>query len=68
MLSPELFDIVELLVDRWAVNLRVGDRGAIVEQHSDRADEVAIPNPDSETPHHSGRSPLPGRTPHHAHR
>jgi len=36
VISPELFDIVELLVNMPEANLRAGDRGAIVEQHSDR--------------------------------
>jgi len=49
MISPELFDIVELLVDIPEANLRTGDRGAIVEQHSDRAYEVEFTNPDGET-------------------
>lgn len=49
MISPELFDIVELLVDMPEANLRAGDRGAIVEQHSERAYEVEFTNPEGET-------------------
>ncbi|MGB0562391.1 MAG: DUF4926 domain-containing protein [Spirulinaceae cyanobacterium] len=44
MNNPQLFDVIELLVDIAASGLRVGDRGAIVEQHSDRAYEVEFTN------------------------
>ncbi|MEL6384107.1 MAG: DUF4926 domain-containing protein [Cyanobacteria bacterium J06626_18] len=49
MISPELFDIVELLVDIPEANLRAGDRGAIVEQHTNKAFEVEFTNPNGET-------------------
>lgn len=35
MTEPELFDVIELLVDLPAFNLRVRERGAIVECFGD---------------------------------
>lgn len=49
MITPELFDIVELLVDVPGTKLRASDRGAIVDQHNDRAYEVEFTNSYGET-------------------
>ncbi|NMF83749.1 DUF4926 domain-containing protein [Nodosilinea sp. P-1105] len=49
MIHPELFDIVELLVDLPEFSLQVGDRGAIVEKHTDTAYEVEFTNAYGET-------------------
>ncbi|NEO85321.1 MAG: DUF4926 domain-containing protein [Spirulina sp. SIO3F2] len=58
MNNPQLCDVIELLVDIAVSGLRVGDclgqcaernRGAIVEQHSDRAYEVEFTNETGET-------------------
>jgi Domain of unknown function (DUF4926) len=48
-MKPELFDLVELLVDIPEFNLRAGDRGAVVEKHSDTAYEVELTNSYGET-------------------
>jgi Domain of unknown function (DUF4926) len=44
MIEPDLFDVVELLVDVPESNLRAGDRGSVVEKYSDRAYEVEFAN------------------------
>lgn len=49
MTQPELFDVVELMVDLPEQNLRSGMRGAIVEQYSESAYEVEFTNQDGET-------------------
>lgn len=49
MIKPDLFDVVELLVDIPELGRSAGDRGAIVEQYSDRASEVEFTNPEGET-------------------
>jgi hypothetical protein len=49
MIQPDLFDIVELLIDLPEFNLKVGDRGAIVEKHTDTAYEVEFTNAYGET-------------------
>lgn len=49
MIKPELLDIVELIVDLPHYNLRVGDRGTIVEQHTDTVYEVEFSNAYGET-------------------
>lgn len=49
MSQPELFDVIELLVNPSTSGLQVGDRGAIVEQYSDRAYEVEFTNSSGET-------------------
>jgi hypothetical protein len=49
MITPELFDIVELLVDVPDTKLRAGDRGAIVDKHSNKAYEVEFTNSYGET-------------------
>ena len=48
-MQPELFDIVELLSDIPKLNLKTGDRGAIVEKYSDRDYEIEFTNKDGET-------------------
>ena len=42
MTEPELFDVIELLVDLPAFNLRVGEGGAIVECLGDGKYEVVL--------------------------
>ncbi|MEB3281354.1 MAG: DUF4926 domain-containing protein [Lyngbya sp.] len=49
MINPDLFDVVELLVDISESGLQAGDSGAIVEKYSDRAYEVEFTNPEGET-------------------
>jgi hypothetical protein len=49
MIEPDLFDVVELLVDVPESNLRAGDRGAVVEKYSDQAYEVEFANSKGET-------------------
>ena len=49
MTSPELFDVVELLVDLPEHNLRVGVQGAIVECDRDDSYEIEFSNSDGET-------------------
>ena len=48
MNQPELFDIVELLVD-LSENLQTGVRGTIVERYGDDAYEVEFSDSDGET-------------------
>ena len=40
MIKPELFDVVELLVDLPQVNIKAGQLGTIVEKHNENAYEV----------------------------
>ena len=49
MTQPELFDVVELLVDLPKLNLRAGIQGAIVECYRDNEYEVEFSNSDGET-------------------
>ncbi|NEQ98080.1 MAG: DUF4926 domain-containing protein, partial [Cyanothece sp. SIO2G6] len=49
MIKPELLDIVELIVDLPKYNLRAGDRGTIVELHTDTVYEVEFSNAYGET-------------------
>jgi len=49
MTSPELFDVVELLVDLPEDNLSAGVRGAIVECYDDDNYEVEFTNTEGET-------------------
>lgn len=49
MIKPELFDIVELLVNLPEHNLFVGTQGTIVESHSDEDFEVEFANESGET-------------------
>ena len=49
MTQPELFDVVELLVDLPEHNLRAGVQGAIVECYRDDNYEVEFSNSDGET-------------------
>lgn len=49
MTEPELFDVVELLVDLPKDNLRAGFRGALVECYDDNNYEVEFTNPEGET-------------------
>lgn len=49
MIKPELFDVVELLVDLPEHNLRPGIQGAIVYCHPDDTYEVEFTNEDGET-------------------
>jgi Domain of unknown function (DUF4926) len=47
MTAPELFDVIELLVDLPESNLRAGERGAIVECFRDGKYEVEFTNSES---------------------
>jgi hypothetical protein len=47
--SPELFDVVELLVNLPEQGLQVGAQGAIVEIYGDRSCEVEFVNRAGET-------------------
>ena len=49
MIKPELFDVVELLVDLPEHNLQAGVRGAIVEEYADRHYEIEFTDRDGET-------------------
>jgi Domain of unknown function (DUF4926) len=49
MNNPELFDIIELLVDLPDHNLSAGDRGAICEEHGNLQYEVEFTNSDGES-------------------
>ncbi|MEG4799272.1 DUF4926 domain-containing protein [Microcoleus sp. ARI1-B5] len=49
MIQPELFDVVELLVNLPEDRLHSGDKGAIVECYSDRTYEVEFTNEEGET-------------------
>jgi hypothetical protein len=49
MNQPELFDIIELLIDLPEHHLIVGEQGAIVECYNDDAYEVEFTNSDGET-------------------
>lgn len=49
MTQPELFDVVELLIDLPELNLREGVQGAIVECDRDNNYEVEFSNSDGET-------------------
>ncbi|MFP4298919.1 MAG: DUF4926 domain-containing protein [Spirulinaceae cyanobacterium] len=49
MIQPELFDVVELLVDIPQQNIKAGMQGAIVENYGNNDYEVEISNSDGET-------------------
>lgn len=49
MMTPDLFDTIEMLVDLPDQNLRAGARGAIVHRHTDEMYEVEFTNEDGET-------------------
>ncbi|MBW4547956.1 MAG: DUF4926 domain-containing protein [Symplocastrum torsivum CPER-KK1] len=49
MTEPELFDVIELLVDLPEYNLRSGVQGAIVECYPGGTYEVEFSNKDGET-------------------
>ncbi|NJK58866.1 MAG: DUF4926 domain-containing protein [Pleurocapsa sp. SU_5_0] len=49
MTQPELFDVVELLIDLPELNLCAGVQGAIVECDRDNNYEVEFSNSDSTT-------------------
>ena len=49
MTQPELFDVIELLVDLPEFSLSVGVQGAIVECYADGKYEVEFTNQDGET-------------------
>ena len=44
MTKPELFDIIELLVDVPEYNLKVGTQGTIVECYEDQSYEIEFTN------------------------
>lgn len=49
MIKPELFDVVELLIDLPEHNLQAGVRGAIVEEYANQHYEIEFTNKDGET-------------------
>jgi Domain of unknown function (DUF4926) len=49
MKNPELFDVIELLIDLPAHNLSAGDRGAICEEYNNSQYEVEFTNSDGES-------------------
>ena len=49
MKNPELFDIIELLIDLPADRLCAGDRGAICEEYDNSQYEVEFTNSDGES-------------------
>ena len=49
MIKPDLFDVVELIVDIPEHKLKAGDRGSIVDQHTDKVYEVEFTNAYGET-------------------
>lgn len=49
MIKPELFDVIELLVDLPEVEVNAGELGAIVEKYDDHAYEVEFANDEDET-------------------
>ena len=49
MTEPELFDVIELLVNLPEDNLHVGVRGAIVSCYNDKTYEVEFTNEEGET-------------------
>lgn len=49
MTEPEIFDVIELLIDLPEDNLSVGVRGAIVECYGARKYEVEFTNEDGES-------------------
>jgi len=49
MIKPDLFDVIEILVDIPESGLHAGDRGAIVEKYPDQAYEVEFTNSQGET-------------------
>jgi hypothetical protein len=49
MTKPELFDIIELLVDVSEYNLKVGTQGTIVECYEDQVYEIEFTNSQGET-------------------
>ena len=49
MTKPELFDIIELLVDVPEYNLKVGTQGTIVECYEDQSYEIEFTNSQGET-------------------
>ena len=49
MNKPELFDIIELLVNLPQYNLKIGEQGTIVEDYSDGYYEIEFSNDEGET-------------------
>ena len=49
MITPELFDMIELVINVPNSSLKVGDRGTIVEEYGGKAYEVEFTNSDGET-------------------
>jgi len=49
MIKPELFDVVELLIDLPDLEIKAGELGTIVEEHNDHAYEVEFSNDKGET-------------------
>jgi hypothetical protein len=49
MNNPELFDVIELLIDLPVHNLTAGDRGAICEEYDNSHYEVEFTNSDGES-------------------
>lgn len=49
MIKPELFDVVELLIDLPELEINAGELGTIVEEYDDCAYEVEFANDEGET-------------------
>jgi phage terminase Nu1 subunit (DNA packaging protein) len=49
MIKPELFDVIELLIDLPDLEIKAGELGTIVEEHNGRAYEVEFANDEGET-------------------
>jgi hypothetical protein len=49
MIQPELYDIVELLIDLPQVGLKSGQLGTILEKHNETTYEVEFANVEGET-------------------
>ncbi|PZV24321.1 MAG: DUF4926 domain-containing protein [Snowella sp.] len=49
MIQPELYDVVELLIDLPKVGLKSGQLGTILEKHNEKTYEVEFANVEGET-------------------
>lgn len=53
LMPPDLFDVVEILLDLPDLGLQAGDRGSIIEKYDDQISpstyEIEFTNPDGET-------------------
>ncbi|NCO75358.1 MAG: DUF4926 domain-containing protein [Cyanobacteria bacterium] len=49
MIKPELFDVVELIIDMPDKNIFIGSQGTILEDYGDNAYEIEFANENGET-------------------